>query len=377
MSGRKMKVVMHADGTSIRGNERQVILLATELARRGHDVLVSCRAKGELRGALEAAGIRTTGIRPGGDADVWNAARFTAMLRRERPDAVLLTSWIRALVAGWAAHAAGVPRVILRLGTIHGFEGPIEAWKYRHALTRYHHAVICNSRVVADALREQVPALTPDRVPVIVNGIHVDPPPPPAPVRRDLHLPDDAILLAGVAGLERNKGFDLLIPAMAKLDGRVHAAIAGEGSQRDALIQQAREMGVADRVHLLGQRRDVPAVLAAADAFVLPSRREGMSVAMLEAISARRPVVAAEVGGVWEALAPREGRPAGGWIVPPRDADALAAALAEVVGLLRTDPAAVRARADEAAWRLENWLTVPRMMDRYEAVLRGDAPPPG
>jgi glycosyltransferase involved in cell wall biosynthesis len=96
-----------------------------------------------------------------------------------------------------------------------------------------------------------------------------------------------------------------------------------------------------------------------------------MSVAMLEAVTARRPVISTDVGGAWDVLAPREGRPAAGWIVPPDDERALAGALSEVAGLLRTDPAAVAARVDEAAWRLENWFTVERMMDGVEAALLG------
>ena len=137
---------------------------------------------------------------------------------------------------------------------------------------------------------------------------------------------------------------------------------------------RAWALGVADRVHFLGRRTDAAAVAAACDVFALPSRSEGFSVAMLEAMVAARPVVAADVGGVWEGLAARGGRPAGGWIVPRRDADALAAALREVVAGVRAGAPEVRARAAEAAWRAANWFTTERMIDGYEAVLAGRAP---
>jgi glycosyltransferase involved in cell wall biosynthesis len=138
--------------------------------------------------------------------------------------------------------------------------------------------------------------------------------------------------------------------------------------------ERARAHGIAERVHFLGRRDDAPAVTAACDVFALPSRTEGFSVAMLEAMVARRPVVAAEVGGAWEALAAREGRPAGGWIVPRRDAGALAAALRQVVDGLRAGAPEVRARADEVAWRAAHWFTTEAMLDGYEAVLAGRAP---
>ena len=100
-----------------------------------------------------------------------------------------------------------------------------------------------------------------------------------------------------------------------------------------------------------------------------------MAVVMLEAIAAGTPVVSTDVGGVWEVLAARDGRPPAGWIVPPDDAGALAAAVAEVVAWRRTRPDAVRERVAEATWRLEHWLTVERMIEGYECVLSGGGRP--
>src|SRR5690606_1712926 len=125
---------------TIRGNETQVILVAEALRDRGHDVVVSCRAGGPVEAALRARGVRTTGIRPRGDADPFGALRFARWLRREAPDAALLTSWKRALVAGWAARRAGVPRVVLRVGGVHRVPPGRRGWKYRYSLPRYHDA---------------------------------------------------------------------------------------------------------------------------------------------------------------------------------------------------------------------------------------------
>ena len=182
--------------------------------------------------------------------------------------------------------------------------------------------------------------------------------------------------LAAVGGLERRKGFDLLIDALAALDGRVHAVLVGDGTeaQRRAMEERARERGVIDRIHLPGRREDAASITAASDAFVLPSRSEGFAVAMLEAMAAGRPVVSADVAGAWEGLAARAGRPAAGWIVPVEDADALAAALREVVDGIRAGAPEVRDRAAEGAWRAANWFTIDRMIDGYEAVLAGRAP---
>lgn len=369
-----MKIAIHVDGPVIRGNERQVMRIADGLRARGHDVVVSCRAGGPVEAALRGMGIRTTGIRPRGDADLWNAMRFVRWLRAERPDAVLLTSWLRAFIAGWCASTAGVPRVVFRIGgmqPIHrGSRGSLE----RLALRRWYHAVIANSRRVAERITGALPALA-ERVHVVVNGLDPAPPAEPAPLRRELGIADDALVVLAVGGMERNKGFDLLIGAAAALDG-VHLVLAGggRGEQRTALEAEARERGVEERVHLLGQRMDVHALLAAADVYVLASRAEGFSVALLEAMAAGKPIVATDVGGAWEGLAARDGRPPAGWIVARDDEDALAAGLSEVVDAVRAGAPEVAARAAEAKWRAEHWFTTERMIDGYEAVLAGRAP---
>ena len=361
---------MHVDGADIRGNEKQAALLAGSLSARGHEVIASCRAGGPVEALLREAGARTTGVRPRGDADLFHALRFAGWLREIRPDAVLLTSWKRVFVAGWAARRAHVPRVVLRLGGVHSIRPGRAAWMYRHALTRYYDAVIVNSRLVAEHLIGAVDGLRRDQVHVVPNGI--DPAPArPAPLRAELGLPPDSVLLLAAGGLEHRKGFDLLIAALAALDSAVHLAIAGGGPDRESLRARASALGVSRRVHFLGPRADVPGLMAAADAFVVSSRGEGMAVVMLEAMAAGTPVVSTDVGGVWEALAPREGRPPAGWIIPTEDVGALTSALAEPAAPRGARPEGVRARVAEAAWRLENWLTVERMIDGYERVLAG------
>jgi glycosyltransferase involved in cell wall biosynthesis len=99
-------------------------------------------------------------------------------------------------------------------------------------------------------------------------------------------------------------------------------------------------------------------------------------VALLEAMAAGLPAIAGDVGGVGEALGPREGRHAAGWIVPPGRPPALAAALRALAAGIRVGSPGVAARVREAAYRMEHWFTVDAMMEGIEAALRGDPPPP-
>lgn len=368
-----MKVAMHVDGPVVRGNERQVVRIAAGLRARGHEVAVSCRAGGPVEAELRAAGVRTTSARPGGDADLWNAVRFAAWLRRERPDALLLTSWKRAFVGAWTARAAGVPRVLLRMGGVHDLAPPWRRLLKGGAMRRACHAVIANSREVARHVVGSVP-LPPERVILVPNGIDLPPPPLPG-FREALRVGSDAILAAAVGGLEPGKGFDLLIRSLHHAPG-VHAVLVGGGTEarRREMETLAEAEGVRGRVHFLGRRSDAAAVAAACDLFVLPSRAEGMSVAMMEAMGSGLPVVAAEVGGARDALDAVHGRPPAGWVVPRENPDRLGGAIAEVADALRSGGGEARPRSAEAAWRVREWFTVERMVDGYEAALRGETP---
>lgn len=368
--GGAVRIAMHVDGRTIRGNERQAVVLARELARRGHAVAVSCIGGSEVQRELRREAIETTATRPRGDVDPFSALAFAHWLRRGRFDAVLLTSWKRAFVAGAAARLAGVRRVVLRVGGVHEFPRGAAGRLFRRAFLRNLHAVVANSRHIASALRERIPALPTERIFMIPNGVSFTAA-PPAPLRCALGLGADDLLAVTVGALEWRKGMDRLLGALAGARApRLHLALAGDGPDRAALQERARALGVAGRVHFLGERRDVPAVLAAADLFVIASVSEGFSVAMLEAMAAGLPVISTDVGGAWEALAARDGRPAAGWTVAPGDAHALASALGEVSSAVRRGSAAVRARVDEASWRVDRWFSVNAMVDRVEAALR-------
>jgi glycosyltransferase involved in cell wall biosynthesis len=138
--------------------------------------------------------------------------------------------------------------------------------------------------------------------------------------------------------------------------------VAGDGPERAALTQLAGELGLDDRVRFLGRREDAADLLAACDVFVLPSRLEGLGVAALEAMAARRPVVASAVGGLAEAIVDGET----GLLVPPDDVDALATALVRLV-----DDAVLRDRLGSAGpQRIADAYSAQQMVDAYAALYR-------
>ena len=148
-----------------------------------------------------------------------------------------------------------------------------------------------------------------------------------APISRaELDTPGGAFVVCGAGRFTKVKGFDLLIAAVAKLEG-VHLWLVGDGPEAEALLWQAEDLGVSDRVRFAGWREDPTEVIGAADAFVLPSRDEPLGNALIEAWRVGVPSVASMTDGPnWYA---EDGRDA--LLVPVGDVGALASALRRLV----------------------------------------------
>jgi glycosyltransferase involved in cell wall biosynthesis len=146
-------------------------------------------------------------------------------------------------------------------------------------------------------------------------------------VRAALGAGPEVVVILSVARLVPQKGLDTLIDAFARVPGRPHLWIAGDGTQRRELEARAARLGVSDRLRLLGRRDDVADLLAAGDVFALASRHETTPIALLEAMAAGRGCVVTDVGDCRAML----GEGSAGLVVPPRDQDALAAGLAALV----------------------------------------------
>lgn len=117
--------------------------------------------------------------------------------------------------------------------------------------------------------------------------------------RREIGVPEDAFLLLSVGELNENKNHQIVIKALAKLnDPNVHYAIAGRGDKKDYLLELAKELGVSERVHLLGYRKDIPELNHVANVFCFPSFREGLGLAAIEAMSCGLPIITSNVHGI-------------------------------------------------------------------------------
>ena len=279
------------------------------------------------RDAARAARLRAAGLTPlelafGGPFDLFTSLRLRAALRRYAP----------AVVVAWMSRAARFsPRgdwvLVGRLG------GYYDLRRFRHC----DHLAGNTRGIVAWITTQGWPA---GRVHYLPNFV----PDMAGATPAELGLPPNVQVLLGLGRLHRNKGFDVLIRALPRLP-QAHAVIAGAGPELSALQALAQAERVADRVHLLGWRSDIAALLARADVFVCPSRHEPLGNVIIEAWSAGRPVIAAAAQGPSELIT--HGRD--GSLAAVDDPAALAAG----IGSLLHDPAHCAAVAAAGRLRYE------------------------
>ncbi len=261
----------------------------------------------------------------------------------------------------------GRGRHAIPLTTAHGWTGNSsrEAMYYRAdkwLLARYPRVIAVSEEIRRVLLNA---GAAPERVTTILNGID------DRAFRRDrsredaaraaLGVSKDEVVLGAVGRLERQKRFDVLVDAFARLAAtrpQLRLLIAGEGSLREELTAQIARLGAPAR--LLGQWNDIAQFHHAIDVLVQSSEYEGTPNVVLEAMAFETPVVATDVGGTAELV--HDGTH--GLIVPAGDVDALGAAITRVLD----DRPAAHARATAARTRVEGDLSFDRRMQRLEAI---------
>jgi glycosyltransferase involved in cell wall biosynthesis len=180
-----------------------------------------------------------------------------------------------------------------------------------------------------------------------------------------LGLEPHSHLIATVGRLTEQKGHCYLIDAaMSAVSSYpdTHFLLIGDGEMRDELQRQAQQAGLSRNIHFLGVRKDVPDLLAAADLFVLPSLWEGLSVALLEAMAAGKPIVATAVSGTIQAMTHGET----GLVVPPRDSRALANAIVQLL----SNPAQAQAMGQAARQYVSMNFSAQKQADEHLALYR-------
>jgi len=362
MTTRKAAIQLISTG-GVYGAERALLELAAYLSDQGwdsHVVALEGRGAGELTKRAVAEGLHAQAFVPEGRLGLLPMAFRLRRLLKRYPHAVVHCHGYKAdILVSWL----GVHRRLACLSTCHNWISEtrklalLEALDKR-ALRHFDHVVAVSPRIARELVDHGVSA---QRVSVIDNGIsvpHTDEG-ARAGVRGEFDIPTDAKLIVQIGRLARSKRTDLLLGAVARLSEtlQAHVLLAGEGDQREALVDLSRQHRLAQRVHFCGYRSDIGRLLAAADLMVLSSEREGLPIVILEAMAMRCPIVATNVGSIPSVLS--DGHDA--WLVPANDPDALYRAVSDALGR----PAAAMSRAANAYGRYVQLYSRESMGARY------------
>ena len=371
-SFRVMQLVGNLD---IGGAQEVVRTLSSYLTEHGCSVVVCTLKDGPLRGEIEQLGIPVE-VLPGRRYSILSLPQFVGDMLRIRRGLLRLVSQYRInviqthLLRGLDFLVLSLKfqiRHLLVFWTIHNEQFTLRAdqlpshrWLLRpkqiahhllyRAASRRANGFVAVSDEVAKAILQKIrPAK--DRVTVICNGVDsrryqrtVN----RAAIRSSLGLAELARLLLVVGTLKKQKGHQFLIQAVSPIimeTPDLHILFAGDGPLRETLEAQVREAGLEKHIHFLGNRQDVPDLLAASNYFVLPSLWEGLPMALIEAMASGLPVVATQVSGSQQVITHDET----GILVPPGDT----VALNQAIKALLADPERAREMGQAARARME------------------------
>lgn len=355
-----MRILHVEGGRNLYGGALQVRYLLEGLHVRGVENVLACRGDSDLsRAAAPFAEVH--GMPMAGDTDLLMIGRLYALIRSVKPDLVHLHSRIGADVMG------GIAARLARVPVLHSRRQDNAEPRWMVALKyRLHDRVIAISEAIGQVLlSEGLPAA---KLRCVRSA--VDPRPFQRPCERDwfsseFGLPAESRVIAIVAQLIARKGHRVLLEALPALVAQfpdMHLLVLGKGPLEGELRETIRHLGLAERVHLVGFRDDLPRILPCLDLLVHSAWKEGLGVSLLQAASAGLPIVACRSGGMPEAV--RDG--INGLLVPPGDAEALR----EAIGRILSDPALARRMGEAGRTLVEREFSVDAMVEGNLKVYR-------
>ena len=314
----KTKILYIITKSNFGGAQKYVYDLATSLPRDQFDIAVAFGGSGALRSKLAEEKIRTIQL-SGLERDISLLKEIKVFVelmrlyRREKPDIIHLNS---SKIGFLGSLTFRIYKLIARskklkaIFTVHGWafnEDRRVLPKLAMRIFSWLTSLLCTDIIVLSrkefSQTEQFPLLSKTKIHLIPNGIKPFTLLPRQQSLEALGLDGRHSYIGTIAELHKNKGLDILISAFSNIAKKsVHLVIIGDGEEKDGLGKLAEHSGVQDRIHFLGAIPDAARYLSVFDIFVLPSRKEGLPYALLEAGYASIPVVASNVGGIPEII---------------------------------------------------------------------------
>jgi glycosyltransferase involved in cell wall biosynthesis len=317
--------IAHIDtGLTLRGGQRQLLLLAHGLRERGHEQEIVCLEGSSLEERAKREGFRVFPLPASDPGHAFGIMLWRQQLKTWAPQIIHAHDG-RGQTLGWLA-SLGLPmrRVASRRVTFL----PSDRWTYRLKYGRTCHAVIAISENIRElSVQAGVPR---ERIAVIPDGIEIPPELPSATarscVRTSWQCAEDDFVVGMLGAPAPEKGQDVALAAMPQLTERLpNARLAFAGDQSIGPDQRSKRDAntLGNRILHLGRIDDLASFFPGLDLFIMPSKAEGLGSSAIWAMAYGLPVIATRVGGLAEIVAENET----GWLVPPGSAQALADAI--------------------------------------------------
>lgn len=304
------------------GGEKWMVNAARGLTQEGHNVTLASKKDSRILRYATENGVNTEVIQIRSDISPLKTLQIAGWLKKHAIDILICNLNKDVRVAGLAARIAGTPVVLAR----HGMLLCSKKWKHKLTLTNLTDGIITNSRTIREAYANYG-WFGPDFVKVIYNGITI--PEQVTPIDFSSRFPGKKIIYSA-GRLAEQKGFTFLIDAAALLKKKRNDLvwlISGEGKLHEELQQKIDLLGLQSTVILEGFTPDIFPYLKGCDLFVLASLFEGMPNVVMEAMAMQTPAIATDVNGARELM--QDGKT--GLIIPPRDPEAIADAVEQLL----------------------------------------------
>ncbi len=363
---KKLKVIHLVEDMKIGGAERVIADVAEGLDRNRYDVRVWCITRGgDTADELTEKGIAVKILGISSYHNPLKILKLKRLLREAAPDIVHTHGYFASVIGRLSAQKAGVPVILTHVHSTY--------WDYkkRHVLmerklSRFTHKIICCSKAVENFVRD-FEKIGNEKTAVIYNGVEEErfcQRENTLSIRAEFGIDENAPIIGTVSSLTPPKGHEYLVQAASLVKEEFPSAkflIVGDGPLRTKLEDLAKNLNIHPDILFTGTRKDVPKILSVMDVFVLPSSfREGLGIAIIEAMAAEKPVVATDIGGIPEAV--QQGKT--GFLVPPGDPGALAQA---VIELLR-NPEKAREMGKKGHIRFKEKFTRKHMLSEIDAL---------
>ncbi len=351
------------------GAEKVMLQLSRSLSDSGYEVYAqvlgsSTGAHKEVVRAAEAAGLKTGFFECRGKFDVTAIKRLRGFIKNESID-IVHSHGYKSNFYGWVA-AYGLK--VKSVTTCHNWLSKDMKMKFyeiidKHLLRSFDKVIAVSANLREEILAAGVPL---DKVMLIENGIDIEAyaSMPQVPVTKgSLGIHDNDLVIGSVGRLSEEKGHEYLIRAFKEITEKMpqcRLLIVGDGPLRESLELLARSLEIQDKVIFTGTRDDIPDLLGMIDIFVMPSLTEGMPMALLEAMAAKKAIIASRVGQIPEIIENEYT----GCLVPSQDVGSLSRTIAGLMGALEKR----KILGNKAYEKVKRDFSAQKMAQRYEIL---------